>query len=91
MDLWAAVRDFLNDYYSACESIGIQEADSQKVFQDIIDKASRNVNFRKGLLNSPVKTLAKEGFTLPEGFGVKFVEETEDTILIPIPPYVGET
>ena len=90
MNLWRAVNEFLSDYYAACGRIYVQERNSQKLFQEIIDKASKNYDFRERLINSPVEVLAKEGFKLPEGFTVKFVEETEDTIFIPIPPYVGK-
>ena len=90
MNLWGAVSEFSSDYYAACGRIYVQERNSQKLFQEIIDKASKNFHFRERLINSPVEALAKEGFKLPEGFTVKFVEETEDTIFIPIPPYVGK-
>ena len=90
MDLWKTVTEVLGDYYSEFGRTSIREPKSQEIFQNILDKAHKNKNFREKLMSSPVKTLAQQGFKLPEGFAVKFVEETKDTIFIPIPPYVGD-
>jgi hypothetical protein len=90
MDLWKTVTEMLGDYYSEFGRTSIREPKSQEIFQNILDKAHKNKNFREKLISSPVKTLAQQGFKLPEGFAVKFVEETKDTIFIPIPPYVGD-
>ena len=90
MDLWKTVTEMLGDYYSEFGRTSIREPKSQEIFQNILDKAHKNKNFREKLMSSPVKTLAQQGFKLPEGFAVKFVEETKDTIFIPIPPYVGD-
>ena len=90
MDLWKTVTEMLGDYYSEFGRTSIREPKSQEIFQNILDKAHKNKNFREKLISSPVKTLAQQGFKLPEGFAVKFVEETKDTIFTPIPPYVGD-
>jgi len=90
MDLWKTVEEVLGDYYSEFGRANIHEPKSQEIFQKIMEKARKNLNFRKKLISSPVKTLAKQGFKLPKGFSVKFIEETKDTIFIPIPPYVGD-
>ena len=90
VNLLAGAQEILNDYYFTFGSIPVEERDSSDTFRKIVEKASKDFNFRMKLLNSPVETLAREGFKLPEGFNVKFVEETEDTIFLPIPPYVGE-
>jgi hypothetical protein len=90
MDLWKTVTEVLGDYYSEFGRTNIQEPKSKEIFQDILDKAQKNLNFRKKLVNSPLKTLAQQGFKLPKGFNLKFIEETRDTIFIPIPPYLGD-
>lgn len=90
MDLWKTVSEVLGDYYSEFGRTTIPKPKSQEIFQKILAKAQKNLNFRKKLINSPVETLAQQGFKLPKGFTVKFIEETRDTIFIPIPPYVGE-
>ena len=90
MKLWQAVNEMLNDYYSEFGRLGVQDEDSHDLFRKIIDRAMNDLDFRKRLVSSPVKVLAREGFKLPGGFNVKFVEETENTIFIPIPPYIGE-
>jgi ferritin-like protein len=90
MDLWKTVEEVLGDYYSEFGRANIHEPKSQEIFQKIMEKARKNLNFRKKLISSPVKTLAQQGFKLPKGFSVKFIEETKDTIFIPIPPYVGD-
>ena len=90
MDLWKTVTEVLGDYYSEFGRTSIREPKSQEIFQKILDKAHKNANFRKKLISSPVETLAQQGFKLPKGFNVKFIEETQDTIFIPIPPYIGD-
>ena len=90
MDLWKTVTEVLGDYYSEFGRTNIPKPKSQEIFQKILAKAQKNLNFRNKLLNSPVETLAQQGFKLPKGFTVKFVEEKQDTIFIPIPPYVGD-
>jgi hypothetical protein len=90
MDLLKTVTEVLGDYYSEFGRTNIREPKSQEIFQDILDKAQKNLNFRKKLISSPVKTLAQQGFKLPKGFSLKFIEETRDTIFIPIPPYLGD-
>jgi hypothetical protein len=90
MNLWNAVNEFLNDYYASFGSVDAGLSGSGNQLKDIIDNAAKNNAFRLKLINSPVETLAKEGFKLPAGFNVKFVEETDDTLYIPIPPYIGD-
>ncbi|MDH5467581.1 MAG: hypothetical protein OEY25_09200 [Candidatus Aminicenantes bacterium] len=90
MDLWKTVTEVLGDYYSEFGRANIHEPKSQEIFQRIMERAQTNSNFRKKLISSPVKTLAQQGFKLPKGFTVKFVEETQDMIFIPIPPYIGD-
>lgn len=90
MDLWKTVTEVLGDYYSEFGQTNIREPKSQEIFQNVLNRAQKNLNFRKKLISSPVKTLAQQGFKLPKGFNVKFIEETKDTIFIPIPPYIGD-
>lgn len=90
MDLWKTVTEVLGDYYSEFGRTNIPEPKSQEIFQKILDKAHKNKNFRAKLISSPVEILAQQRFKLPKGFSVKFIEETKDTIFIPIPPYVGD-
>lgn len=90
MDLWAAVKEFIGDYYSECSSTGVEKGLSPNLLQKIIDRASRDCGFRRKLFSSPVETFAGEGFVLPPGFKVELVEEDSDSICLPLPPYVGE-
>jgi len=90
MDLWKTVTEVLGDYYSEFGRTNIPKPKSREIFQKILDKAQKSLNFRKKLISSPVETLAQQGFKLPRGFSLKFIEETKDTIFIPIPPFIGD-
>ncbi len=90
MDLMVSLTTWLDEYYSGFNMDGVVERMSENVFQRVMGRAAKDVEFRRRLVRSPVEVLEQEGFVLPEGFQVKFVEETEDTICIPIPPLMEE-
>ena len=90
MDLWKAVKDFMEDYYSGCGVTDAERIPSPHPLAAIVERASRDDAFRQRLLSSPVATLAAEGFPLPHGLRVEFVEEDGKTLYLPLPPYVGE-
>ena len=90
MDLWKAVEKLLNDYYDTCSKLDVGTGPAGNMLPTIFEKAAKNPKFRKRLLTSPIEVLAQEGFSLPKGFNLKFVEETEDAIYLPLLPFVGE-
>jgi anti-sigma B factor antagonist len=94
MNLWQAVKSMLQESYDEYDKLGIRTStatiESVSTFKEIMHKASVNLKFRMKLLDTPVKVLSGEGFALPEGFGMKFVEDKKNTLYIPLPPYVGE-
>ncbi len=94
MNLWKSLSELLDDSYAQYGKVGLsagpEKSVAQNLFRKIVDRACRDFTFRNRLLNAPVEVLSQEGFILPEGFGMKFVEETENTIYIPIPPYMEE-
>jgi len=94
MNLWQAVKSMMQDSYDEYDKLGMHSStatiESVSTFKEIMHKASINLKFRMRLIDSPVKVLTNEGFALPEGFGMKFIEDKEHTLFIPLPPYVGE-
>jgi anti-anti-sigma factor len=92
MSWLSAIGEVLGEYYSAYGStyVGADRSRSKQVFDEILNEAAENAKFRAELMNAPEQALSQRGFTLPAGFHVKFVEETENTVFLPIAPYVGE-
>ena len=90
MDLWKAVQEMLSDYYDMCGRVDMASGKVAEIFPEIIAKASKDLGFREKILRAPVETLKRKGFRLPKGFNVKFIEETEDAIHIPLLPFVGD-
>lgn len=90
MDLFKAVEKVLNDYYESCSKLEMGPGKAIDVLPGIFEKARKNPKFRKRILAAPVDVLGQEGFELPKGFNLKFVEETADTIYLPLLPFVGE-
>ena len=91
MDLWKAVQEMLNGYYDSFSRLNMESGKVVEKFPEIIARAGTDLEFREKILRSPVETLGQEGFKLPEGFHLKFVEESENTIYVPLLPFVGET
>jgi len=90
MDLFKAVEKVLNDYYECCSKLDMGPGKAADVLPVIFEKARKNPKFRKRILAAPVDMLAQEGFELPKGFNLRFVEETADTIYLPLLPFIGE-
>jgi anti-anti-sigma factor len=90
MDLWKAVQEMLNDFYSSFGRSDVERGKAAEILPEIIAKAGRDSKFRKMILQAPVEALEREGFRLPKGFNLKFVEESENAIYIPLLPFVGE-
>jgi anti-anti-sigma factor len=90
MDLWKAVQEMLNDYYASFGRLDMEKGKAAEIFPEIIAKAGKDLKFREMILQTPVETLESKGFRLPKGFNLKFVEESENTIHIPLLPFVGE-
>jgi len=90
MNLLAAIRDVIHDHTTMSGGMMDEEKNPKEILQNIVEKATNDSDFRRKLLKSPNTVLAQNGFPLPEGFTIKFVEETEDAVFIPIPPYMGE-
>ena len=90
MELWKAVEKLLNDYYETCSKLDVRTEPAGNMLPTIFEKAGKNPKFRERILSSSVEALAREGFSLPKGFNLKFVEETEDTIYLPLLPFIGE-
>ena len=90
MDLWKAVQEMLNDYYASLGRLDMERVKEAETFPEIIAKAGKDIKFRDKLLQAPVETLEQKGFRLPRGFNLKFVEESDDIIYIPLLPFAGE-
>jgi len=92
MKVWSAISEVFREYYETCGAFAVDEdaGKSDALFANVLDRATRDRHFRTKLLEFPVETLKKEGFDLPKGFAVHFVEDTDDTVHLPIPPFVGE-
>jgi anti-anti-sigma factor len=90
MDLWKAVQEMLNDYYASFGRLDMEKGKAAGIFTEIIVKAGKDLKFREMILQAPVEALESKGFRLPKGFNLKFVEESENTIYIPLLPFVGE-
>jgi anti-anti-sigma factor len=92
MSWLSAIEGFLGEYYATCglSYVGAERSQSRQLFERMLQKASEDAAFRAELMAAPEKVLSQSGFNLPSGFHVRFVEETEDTVFLPIAPYVGE-
>lgn len=91
MKLTSALNSFLQGFYASLAppaDTGMP-ATSNAFYEAIILPAVQSEEFRKRLLASPEAVLAEAGVALPEGVIVHFVENTEDTVYIAIPPYIG--
>ena len=90
MELWKAAEVIIKDYYTSFGRMEMESGKAAEIFPKIIDRAGRDMRFRTKLLNAPVEVLEREGFQLPKGFHLKFVEASENTIYLPLLPFIGE-
>jgi hypothetical protein len=92
MGLAELVNSFLQNFYVYFTPPGDQgaETDAGSFYESIIVPAMRSPAFRARLLEEPEAVLSEFGIVLPEGMAIRFLENTETTIHIVIPPYVGE-
>jgi hypothetical protein len=92
MGLAELMSSFLQNFYVYFTPPGDQgaETDAGSFYESIIVPAMRSPTFRARLLEEPEAVLSEFGIVLPEGVAIRFLENTETTIHIVIPPYVGE-
>jgi hypothetical protein len=92
MKLAELVNSFLQNLYAYFTPPIDPSADTPKAsfYELIILPAMRSTEFRTRLLENPGSVLNEFGIVLPEGLTIKFLENTETTIHIVIPPYIGE-
>jgi len=90
MNLLKEVQEMLNGYYDSFSRLDIEDGQDAGKFSEIIARTGKDLKFREKLLQEPVETLKREGFRLPEGFNLKFVEESENTIYVPLLPFMGD-
>jgi len=60
--------------------------DEKDRFNEIIAKCWTDPAFKKRFIAEPKKVLAEFGTILPDGFNLKVVENTEDTMHLVLPP-----
>lgn len=90
MKLTSALNSFLQSFYASfAPAVDDRPATANTFYEAIILPAVKSEEFRRRLLANPQAVLQEAGFTLPEGVVVHFVENTEDTVHIAIPPYIG--
>jgi hypothetical protein len=92
MKLPQLMNNFLENFYAYFSASVVQGACSPgtSFYEAIILPAVRAEPFRRKLLDDPEAVLSDFGMVLPSGMTIRFLENTEDTIHIVIPPYVGE-
>ncbi len=92
MRLTKLLNNFLRNFYfySAPPVVMDNQATGSSFFESVIEPAVRSPEFRTRLLEQPAAVLSELGIVLPEGMVIQFLENTENTIHIVIPPYVGE-
>ena len=90
-NLLAALDSFLYDLYGTANAPSSGSSVSgRKFYKSIILPAIESADFRKRLLAEPEAVFKEKEIELPEGVKISFVENTQDTIHIVIPPYIGE-
>jgi hypothetical protein len=91
MKLMSALNGFLHGFYtSLAPPVDSARTVTARSFYDaVILPAVQSEEFRQRLLMNPEAVLAEAGIALPEGVIVHFVENTDDTVHIAIPPYIG--
>jgi hypothetical protein len=90
MDLLNTIQEFLTDFYESFSHLSYDGKRLEFNFKYIIKKATEDREYRKSLLKNPRRILRQEGFNLHEEFNIHFIENTEETIHIPILPFLKE-
>jgi len=92
MGLSDLVNGLLQSFYLYFTPPGDLGAETEGAFfyESIIVPAMQSPAFRARLLEEPKAVLNEHGIMLPSGMTVRFLENTQTTIHIVIPPYVGE-
>jgi|GEM_PF-1593260 len=89
MDLRQAVQDFFTAYYSLFDEPDTPKIAAKETWEKLLKMAANDTVFRQQLIRSPLQTLTESGFQLPRGLRIAFIEDTPDTIYVPIPPFIG--
>ena len=63
-----------------------EETNPQDIIAWLIAKAWQDDAFKQALLNNPRATIENEGIEVPEGMEVVVVEQTENRIVLVLPP-----
>ena len=92
MKLSQVMNNFFENFYAYFSPLVVQGADSPgtSFYEAIILPAVKSEPFRRKLMDDPEAVLTEFGMVLPAGITIRFLENTEDTIHIVIPPYIGE-
>ena len=92
MKLPQVMNNFLENFYAYFSHSVAQGTypPGTSFYEAIILPAVRSEPFRRKLLDDPEGVLSELGMVLPAGMTIRFLENTENTIHIVIPPYVGE-
>jgi len=92
MKLPQLMNNFLENFYAYFSPSVVHGAylPGTSFYEAIILPAVRSEPFRRKLLDDPEAVLSDFGMVLPSGMTIRFLENTEDTIHIVIPPYIGE-
>ena len=65
--------------------------EERKQYAKVIAKAWVDEEFKARLIAEPTTVLNENGIEIPEGMTVRFVEEKENEVLVPLPPRPPET
>lgn len=86
------LNSFLQNFYShfAPPLDTMDQNQGLSFYESVIAPSLHSPEYKARLIKEPEVVLAELGIVLPEGMVIKFLENTEDTIHIVIPPYVGE-
>ncbi|HQN18201.1 MAG TPA: nitrile hydratase subunit alpha [Syntrophobacteraceae bacterium] len=92
MGLAELVNGLLQNFYAYFAPPGGQcsDTDGSSFYESIIVPALQSPEFRARLLKEPEAVLKEFGIEIPEGMTLQFLENTDTTIHIVIPPYIGE-
>jgi hypothetical protein len=92
MKLPQLMNNFLENLYTCFSPVTVQGCcpSEMSFYEKIILPAMSSEAIRRKLLDDPQAVLTEFGMVLPAGMTVRFLENTEDTIHIVIPPYIGE-
>lgn len=68
-----------------------QELDGFEVISQMVERAAAEADFRAELLANPRAVLAAQGVKVPDGVDIQVVDRDPSTMVIPLPPYVGDS